>query len=51
MLAEGAPAEDDSVPGGLLQQISNRYASDKWFADEKNTAAWCLVQRQSKCSG
>ena len=39
MLAEWAPAGDDSVPGGLLRQIINGYASDEWFANEKNTAA------------
>ncbi len=37
MLAEWAPAGGDSVPGGLPRQISNGYASDEWFADEKKT--------------
>ncbi len=48
MLAEWAPAGDASVPGGLLGQMVNRYASVQWFADERNTAAvtfsdgvWC----------
>ena len=41
MLAEWAPAGagDPSVPGGLLRQVENGYASDEWFADEKHTAA------------
>ena len=35
MLAEWAPAGDDSVPGGLLRQIINGYASDEWFANRR----------------
>ena len=38
MLAECTPESDDGSPGGLLRQISNGYASDKWFTDEKNTS-------------
>ncbi len=48
MLAECAPAADDSVPAGLLRQISNGHASDEWFADENYIDAltfrdgvWC----------